>query len=529
VPPFVATTPEHEETEMKRPTALTKIALDENEPGPQDPYTEPLASFGAWGQRFSFITAIALIGFFLFSSLWIASRRPFWYDEINTVLVARLADCATIWRALAHAVDVLPASYFMLVRLFDRTFGPTELAARIPSALAMAAGLLIVFDCARRLSDNLHALAGVVLLTCSLLPYYGYEARPYALYFTLAAMELWLWLHTPESHKGSALLFGTTVFLAFNVHYYTALCLVPYAVFEAFRWNRWRAPSAKLIAGTLGILCGVAVLSQQILAARKVSPGFWAPPDFNALREVFGEFFPFGLFIAAVVLLWIAWTVRHETPITLYPMLGGERLGWFFLLIPVAGYVLAKLVTNAFFNRYFIGMLPGVAVAASCALWRRFRHSPGVSAGIVLIVLLFGLSRQISVAARPGLIEPPYPSHAAAELKELLSMESTLMRDGKKNIAAPADRIIGVEARYYSKKPETYTFVVTPSLGVTGRVHLNMAQYHPMRFWTLEDLRIHARETALVDPSGDVLNAMTEAGFRLRPIDAKHIKVIYLE
>ena len=103
------------------------------------------------------------------------------------------------------------------------------------------------------------------------------------------------------------------------------------------------------------------------------------------------------------------------------------------------------------------------------------------------------------------------------------------MRDGKKNIAAPADRIIGVEARYYSKKPETYTFVVTPSLGVTGRVHLNMAQYHPMRFWTLEDLRIHARETALVDPSGDVLNAMTEAGFRLRPIDAKHIKVIYLE
>src|SRR5689334_9858558 len=100
---------------------------------------------GALSQRLSFVAAIFLIAFYLVASLWIASHRRLWYDEISTVLIARLHDNATIWRALASASDVLPASYFMLVRLFDRAFGPAEFAARIPSALALAFGLLIVF------------------------------------------------------------------------------------------------------------------------------------------------------------------------------------------------------------------------------------------------------------------------------------------------------------------------------------------------------------------------------------------------
>jgi hypothetical protein len=174
-------------------------------------------------------------------------------------------------------------------------------------------------------------------------------------------------------------------------------------------------------------------------------------------------------------------------------------------------------------------MLPGVAVAFSCALWRRFRNSPGVSAGIVVLILLFGVGLQISVTARPWTIEPPYPSHAAAELRELLSMEATLTRDGKTFIAARADRIIGVEARYYSKHPEIYAFVITPHLEGTGRVHLNSAQYHPMRFWSLEELRTHARETALVDPSEDTVKAMTDAGFHIKSFGSEQLRIVYLE
>src|SRR5262249_36490491 len=156
------------------------------------------------------------------------------------------------------------------------------------------------------------------------------------------------------------------------VHYYSVLCLLPYFVFEASQWRRGRVPSAKLNAGILGVLCGAVLLSPQILGARSVSRGFWAPPSISALWRMYGEFMPFGLFIGAAVLIWIAWMDRQES-VVIAPMLPGERLGWYFLTIPMGGYIFAKVVTNAFYFRYFIGMLAGVAVAFACVLCRSFR------------------------------------------------------------------------------------------------------------------------------------------------------------
>ena len=88
-------------------------------------------------------------------------------------------------------------------------------------------------------------------------------------------------------------------------------------------------------------------------------------------------------------------------------MLHSERLGWFFLLIPLGGYVVATLVTNAFYNRYFIGMLPGVAIAFACALWRHFRQRSSLSMGVILVMSFFGVGHQLSVTARPSSVEPP--------------------------------------------------------------------------------------------------------------------------
>jgi hypothetical protein len=482
----------------------------------------------AGGQKFSLFLGILFVAFYLLSSLWIAFHRRFWYDEISTVLIARLPDYGTIWRALSSAVDVLPPSYFVLVRFFDRLFGPSELAPRILSALALAAGLLIIFDCARRLTDNLHALAALALLSCSLLPYYGYESRPYSLYFMLVSAGLWLWVHAPDRRKSSAVLFGVTFFLAFCVHYYSALCLVPYAAFEVSRWKGWRVPSRKLVGGCLGIVCGVALFSQQILAARTLSRGFWAPPSHRALLGVFGEFFPFGLFIGAAALIWIAWTAKPER-ILIGPMLQSERVGWFFLLIPIAGYVAAKLITNAFYNRYFIGMLPGVAVGLACLLWRHSQNRRGRSAGIILFMLFLGAGNQILVAMRPSSIEPPSNEGGAARLRDALAWESAVVGDGKKRIAVPADAVLAVEAWYYSKHPERYAFVLTPRMGVVGRANRNVAQYQPIHLWRLEDLRAAAPDTALFDPSDEMLKTMVEAGFHLRQLASERIKVVYLE
>lgn len=486
--------------------------------------TKPL---GRSAQRLCLVAAVGLISFYLLSSLFIASRRLFWFDEISTVLIARIPGYATMFKALSEAVDSMPPAYYLLVRGFDEALGPSELGARLPSVLALVVGFVVTFDCARRLTDNLHALAALAVLTCSLLPYYGYEARPYALYFMLVSMGLWLWLHSPNT-KSWAAVFGATIFLAFTVHFYSALCLLPYMLFDATRIKHTRFPSSKTIAGILGVMFGVAFCSRQILGFKQYSRGYWAPPSLSALVEIFGEFFPFGLFIGALALIWVAWTAKPRRFIG-QPMLPSERVGWFFLSIPIVGYVGAKFITNAFYNRYFIGMLSGLAVAFACSLWRRFGHRPSVSVGIVLIALACGVSTQIVTTLDPSKIDPPSADRESTRMKQMMSMEAALLKDGKKMIAFRADDTLGLEARYYSSHPGSYALLLEPGMKVMGRINVNLARYTPMRFWGLDELRLHANETALVDPSEATLESIKAAGLQIRPYNSKQIKIFYLQ
>ena len=114
-------------------------------------------------------------------------------------------------------------------------------------------------------------------------------------------------------------------------------------------------------------------------------------------------------------------------------------------------------------------------------------------------------------------------------LSEALAWEDFVMKDGKKRIAVPVDGVFGLEARYYSKYPERYAFVLTPRMGVVARANRNLAQYQPIRFWSLEELRAVARDTALFAPSGEMLKAMTAAGFQVKQLESGELKVFYLK
>ena len=146
----------------------------------------------------SIVAAAILTAFYLATSIYIASHRLLWIDEVVTAFCTRLPGWATIWEAFAQGASPMPPTYFMAVRVFDNLLGHTEVALRLPSALAMTAGLLLTFDCARRLTDGLHGLIALSVLTCSFLPCYGHEARSYALYFMFAALSLWIWIHARD-------------------------------------------------------------------------------------------------------------------------------------------------------------------------------------------------------------------------------------------------------------------------------------------------------------------------------------------
>src|ERR1700678_1768582 len=202
--------------------------------------------------RWTWIVAVCLASFYFLCTLYIAHARLLWYDEVFSSIISRLSP-VQIWRALKSGLDLQPPTYHLLLHFFGILLGPSALSLRLPSALAMLAGTLIVFDCARRLTNGLHGLIAIAVLGSSVLPFYGYEARPYALLFLWSGCSLWVWLHTSARSKTAALAFGLTVFGAVTAHYYAVFCLVPYAVSTLVEPRRNRK-LMKLFAGCAGLV-----------------------------------------------------------------------------------------------------------------------------------------------------------------------------------------------------------------------------------------------------------------------------------
>jgi len=497
------------------------------------PETPELKQLPKASEKLTLLAALLLAAFYLASNIYIASHRLFWFDEFFTVRIAQLPAWTTIWTALRHAVDSLPPFYYMLVRLFGTLFGASEVAARLPSALAMVAGLLLTFDCARRLTDGLHGLIALSVLTCTFLPYYGYEARSYALYFMFASLGLWVWTKAPSNMR-SAIFFGAALFLGVTMHYYAVMCLAPYALYEALRWKPWQRPSAKLIAGIAGVVVPAALLSPLILSfSRRFSSGFWNRPSFTELREIFPQLFPDALLLLVLIMVWIVLAGTNDEDTVAHPMESGELIGWLFLSIPLIGFALAELGTNAFFSRYFICVLPGVAVAFSCLVWRFFRNDVRVSLGIFLLLASWGAWKQVAVVQNPASVE-------ATGIREYLRLESSLRAEGKHYMVFSPPLVFS-EAQYYSQSPDDCILLLPPDFEEQAgalqsspdpylhqRLLLNLSQFYPLQFWRLYNLKAFPREVALIEPTPDVLDALQQAGFKLEVRSSAPLKVVYL-
>jgi hypothetical protein len=496
--------------------------------------TDAVSSVEHATAAWAFAVAGLLAVFYFVTSVYIASQRVFWFDELFTLHIARLPHLSTIWDALGNGVDALPPTYYILVRVFDSLFGPGNIAARLPSAIAMVAGLVLIFDCARRLTDGLHGLIALCVATCSFLPYYGYEARSYAIYFMLAALAFWAWTCDAAGKKWPAILFGASFFAGVCFHYYFAMSLVPYVLWELLRWKPGQRPSAKLAAGIVGAIIPVLLFSPLILSfSRKFSGGYWNRPSFAELRAIFSQLFPDGLFLLALIMVWIVLAgSEREKQVTPQPMQSAEAVGWLFLSIPLAAFVVAEWKTNAFYSRYFIGVLPGVAVAFAFLLWRyfRFRRTSQVSMGILVLLAGWGAAQQLTVVRHPDKVE-------ATGIRPFLDVESALQLEGRRYFVFSGP-LLFLEAQHYSGHPAQCVLLLPsdfnqqakagPDPYLHQRLELNLSQYYPMQFWTVDDLRRHATESALIEPDETALKDLREAGIQAARRFSEPLQVDYL-
>jgi hypothetical protein len=301
--------------------------------------------------------------------LWLMPLpSSFWVDEMGTAFVVRhgAGDLS-----LRVAPQVAQSIYYALPEISTRWLGESETAYRLPSVLAMAVALLLIFRLAARL---IHPAAGwFAAFACLSLRGFNYQAadaRPYGLGTAVTCASLWFLVRWLDSARWrDALGFAVAASLVWRVHLmlwpvYAVLAL--YTLARLHRGNtpvRWGAVAAVFAALGVSLL---PVAAQALALFQEAGKHVVArPPSLEQLARSL----KFGLIAgcgaaAALISRWRKWEPAGYRP-------SGPSLafiGAWWLGPPLCLFLYSRLTAaSVFLDRYFYVALPGAALAAAAA------------------------------------------------------------------------------------------------------------------------------------------------------------------
>jgi 4-amino-4-deoxy-L-arabinose transferase-like glycosyltransferase len=333
-----------------------------------------------------------------------------WYDELWSTRIK----LESLWSlAIAGLGDVHPPGYPVLMFVWIRIFGDSELAIRAAPVLAGLCAVLLIYRFGRLAFDEFTGrLAAVMLAVAPVHVWYSQEARSYSLTILLAllgAVAVGELHRRPEARRwqwaGGAALIGLPW-----LHYYNVATVLVLA------WSARRLhPPARLRMLTLSALSVVAIA---VYAGIKQQLGL-LPTTFGHLRAFdFGESWRllFSWFLAGDGFRW--WPdVGTGKAVTIVPVqLGAAVLCGagivrslrsrnadarivpaLFLVYPVLFVAAAAAgFGHTYIERSALGALPFFVLALAAGLQRLWRLPRFVVAGCLVGLQVAGLSSTVT-------------------------------------------------------------------------------------------------------------------------------------
>jgi mannosyltransferase len=441
--------------------------------------------------------AICLLVLYAITRAVVASiSKPFWYDEIFTLVLARQPNLATIWSALHRGVDSQPPLFDLIERV-GTVVPNAEIGFRIPSVIGFACVLVCLFVFVQRRSGGVYGLisAGIVMLT-TLYSYYAIEARPYSLVAACVAVALVAYQRAP-----SLLWIGLMAFalaIAESLHYYAIFAFVPFGMAEAFlswqtsriRWSVWIA----LIVGASPL-----AIFWPLLARFRAINGqnFWARPTVVVLRDVYGHFlqmsFFWGLAVAIVcglAVLGVFWSFRNGPGEEFADKFFHERVLVLFLVAtPLTVLVACKLVHGGYTERYVLYSVLGISLATGLVLPRLGRPTLIVFSSLLLCAI--GL-QEVSFWFSPR--KPPWRLQSPVAVAERMLSSADhpdlplVVTDGNQylTLAHYASEPFGARLVSVVDAPTAVRYANTDSYDKALPI---LANYLPLKVYDFQDFR----------------------------------------
>jgi hypothetical protein len=365
---------------------------------------------GRWLDKHRLIVLLVLTTWIAILLGVFARAKPFWHDEVYTILAADLPVSA-MWRASLDGLDLSPPLNTLLTRGLHTITGVGLIATRVPAMAGLLAAVVLLFLTVRRRTNPLVGLVAALIPCFTPAFSYGFEARGYGLTIGLFAAAIYAWSEATAGRRSTFHLTLMAIALTAGVwtHYYAVLAFLPVVVGETVRQAAERriqkAPWVALASAALGIL----PLWPLMVVASSQRGTFWTgvvtPGVGDTYAFVVGDLTTHRLAGIVLIVVIAAETVRRAVTRRASRRLAPHDLAMCVacLALPAAGTVLGVL-TSAFTERYVVFATVGLAFAVPLLLWWLTPDS-GVGDTVAAVSLGWAL---LAFTARTGVAPPTW-------------------------------------------------------------------------------------------------------------------------
>jgi hypothetical protein len=306
------------------------------------------------------LTIIILVGAWL--RLTGLRQQSLWFDEIDVVVRAQ-RPLGVVASTLTTAGENGPL-YNILLALWIRIAGISEVAVRFPSAVAGLLAIPLLYLLARKLAGPTTGLVAAGLLAIS--PYhvwYSQEAKMYSLVVLLALASTFALVRGLEGggRWWWVAYIGVTTLL-FYTHVVSVLVFVGQGLFMAVTWRRWASSRRGWLVSAAFLTLPYLPIALWALIVVSGRAETWQPDlDFGEVLQVIGVKFAVNrteleietrgalLFLALALVGLVALARRATVWAVLLASL---------TLVPIVGIYVVSLRNSVFSDRYVIAALP---------------------------------------------------------------------------------------------------------------------------------------------------------------------------
>ncbi len=346
--------------------------------------------------HYAALTVIIVAGAVL--RLTALNRQSLWFDEIDVVIRAQ--------RPLNQVLHTFIAAgengplYNILLALWIRVAGISEIAVRFPSAVAGVLAIPLIYLLGRRLAGAPVGLVAAGLLAIS--PYhvwYSQEAKMYAMVVLLALASSYALVEALESNRSLWwVAYAVVTSLLFYTHVATVLVFAAQSLYVILAHRAWRGRERKWLIA-VGVLTlpyvPIALWALKVIGGQVVT---WQPDVglWDAL-EIFSIKFSINRYDMAIqVRAAILYAVLAGLGVIALMLRRRIERWWLFLVllsaVPIVGLWLVSLRQSVFSDRYGIVALPAYLLLVAVAVVWMIRHRLLWPAGVVVVFLLLGLA-----------------------------------------------------------------------------------------------------------------------------------------